>query len=67
MADFRKDKQFFYCPDYKAYVVCDKGMFYKIEGGKLVFSDFYSKILIGDIYYEDITEEEFNAQLSESA
>lgn len=67
MTDFRKDKQFFYCPDYKKYVKCDKGLFYKIENKKLVYSDFYSQILIGDIYTEDISEEEFNAQLSKGA
>lgn len=63
MNDFRKEYQYFYCPDYKKFVKCHKGMFYCINNGKEVFNDFYSKILIGSIYTEDITEEEYNEQL----
>ena len=63
MADFTTPIQYFYCPDYDKYVKCDRGIFYKIENGEIHQSDFYDKILIGDIYTEDITEDEFNAQL----
>ncbi len=65
MANFREDVQYFYCPDYKKYVKCDKGVFYSLEkNGKIKKNDFYLDILIGDIWVEDITEEEFNAQLA---
>lgn len=64
MADFRKDDQYFYCPDYDKYVHYHKGMFYSITKGVEVFNDFYSQILIGDIYTEDITQEEYNAKLN---
>lgn len=64
MNDFRKDNQYFYCPDYDRYVHCYKGMFYCVKNKKEVFNDFYSKILIGDIYTEDITEEEYYAQIN---
>lgn len=64
MRRFTVDDLYFYCPDYKKFVKCDKnGFFYSINDGKEVFNDFYSKILIGSIYTEDITEEEYNAQL----
>lgn len=63
MIDFRYDYLYFYCPDYKKYVKCEKGIFYCIENGKEIINDFYSKILIGSIYTEEITEEEYNAQL----
>lgn len=55
--------EYYYCPDYKKYVKSEGGMFYCIKYGKEIFNDFYSKILIGDIYTEDITEEEYYAQL----
>lgn len=64
MNDFREDVQYFYCPDYKKYVKCEKGIFYCIKDGKEIFNDFYSKILIGDIYTEDITKEDYYAQLA---
>lgn len=38
-------------------------MYYCINNGKEVFNDFYSQIDIGDIYTEDITEEQYNEQL----
>ena len=38
-------------------------MFYCINDGKEVFNDFYSKIMLGSIYTEDITEDEYYAQL----
>lgn len=63
MADFRLHDQYFYCPDYKKYVHCKDGMFYCVKNGKEVYNDFYSKILIGSIYTEDIPEEEYSAQL----
>ncbi|MGP1598370.1 hypothetical protein [Peptoanaerobacter stomatis] len=59
MADFREDTQYFYCPDYKKYVKCHKGIFYNIKDGVEMQNDFYDKILIGDIYTEDITKEEY--------
>lgn len=55
--------EYYYCPDYKKYVKCEGGMFYCINDGKEVFNDFYSKIMLGFIYTEDITEEEYYAQL----
>lgn len=64
MADFREKVQYFYCPDYKKYVKCKDGLFYCIQKGKEIYNDFYDKILIGDIYTEDITKEEYYAQLS---
>ncbi len=55
--------EYYYCEDYNKYVKCDWGIFYCIEDGKEIRNDFYSKILIGDIYTVDITKEEYYAQL----
>ena len=64
MADFRKDIQYFYCPDYKKYVKCENGIFYSIEkDGSEVQNSFYDKIFIGDIYTVDITGDEYNSKL----
>ncbi len=63
MADFRKENNYFYCPDYDRYVRCHNGVFYNIKNGKEEFNSFYSKILFGDIYYEDISKEEYYAQI----
>lgn len=38
-------------------------MYYCIKDGKEVFNDFYSKIDLESIYTEDITKEEYYAQL----
>ena len=54
---------YYYCPDYKTYVKREGGMYYCIENGKEVFNDLYSIIDLGDIYTEDISEEEYYAQL----
>ena len=54
---------YYYCPDYKKYVKCEGGMYYCIKDGKEVFNDFYSKIDLGSIYTENITKEEYYAQL----
>lgn len=61
--DFRNDYQYFYFSDFKKYVKCERGVFCCIEKGKEIINDFYSKILIGSIYTEEITEKEYNAQL----
>ncbi len=63
MNEFLTSTEYYFCPDYNKYVKRDRGMFYCINNGKEVFNDFYSKIDIGSIYTEDITEEEYNEQL----
>lgn len=55
--------EYYYCEDYNKYVKREGGMFYCIKDGKEVFNDFFSKILIGGIFYDDITKEEYEAQL----
>ena len=67
MNDFREDDQYFYCQDYDKNVNCHKGMFYVIEGGREVLNNSYSGILIGEIWYEDISEELYYAELAKSA
>ncbi|KXB64591.1 hypothetical protein HMPREF3181_01447 [Parvimonas sp. KA00067] len=64
MADFTKDIQYFYCPDYKKYVKFEKGLFYCIENNKEIQNSFYDKILIGSIYTKDITKEKYYAQIN---
>ncbi|MBU0279349.1 MULTISPECIES: hypothetical protein [unclassified Gemella] len=54
---------YYYCPDYKKYVKEKDGIYYKIEDKKEIPSNFYLKINIGSIFTEDITEEEYYAQL----
>lgn len=54
---------YYFCPDYNKYVKREGGMYYCINNGKEIFNDFYSQIDIGDIYTEDITEEQYNEQL----
>ena len=61
---FKTPTVYYYCPDYKKYVKREGGMYYCIKDGKEVFNDFYSKIDLGSIYTEDITKEEYYAQLS---
>lgn len=63
MIDLRAETGYFYCPDYDAYVKCQDLIFYVIKNGKEVMNDFYSKILMSEIYYEDISEEKYKAQL----
>lgn len=55
--------EYYYCEDYNSYVKNDNGIFYSIKNGKEILNDFYDKILIGGIFYDDITKEEYEAQL----
>lgn len=61
--EFKTPTKYYYCPDYKKFVKREGGMFFCINEGKEHFNDFYSKIDLGTIYTEDITEDEYNAQL----
>lgn len=54
---------YYYCKDTGKYVKED-GFFYSIENGELVQNDYYDAILIGDIWVDEITEEEFNKHLN---
>lgn len=45
MIDFRDDYLYFYCPDYKKYVKCEKGIFYGIEDGKEKLMIFILKLI----------------------
>lgn len=63
MAKFLSPTRYYYCDDYDKYVKCEGGVFYCIENGKEIQNDFYDKILIGGIFYDDITKEEYEAQL----
>lgn len=54
---------YYYCPDYNKYVKREGGMYYCIENSKEIFDDFYCRIDLGDIYTEDISKEEYYAQL----
>lgn len=63
MKEYLTPTVYYFCPDYNKYVKCEGGMYYCINNGKEVFNDFYSQIDIGDIYTEDITEEQYNEQL----
>lgn len=63
MKKYLSSTVYYYCPDYKTYVKREGGMYYCIENGKEVFDDFYSMIDLGDIYTEDISKEEYYAQL----
>lgn len=60
------ETHYWYCPDYRSYVKYERGAFYVIRDGKLVRDDFYDRILIGEIYTDEITEEEFSAHLEVS-
>ena len=63
MKEYLTQTVYYFCPDYNKYVKREGGMYYCINNGKEVFNDFYSQIDIGDIYTEDITEEQYNEQL----
>nr|DAK35273.1 MAG TPA: hypothetical protein [Caudoviricetes sp.]DAX74407.1 MAG TPA: hypothetical protein [Caudoviricetes sp.] len=60
---FKTQTEYYFCPDYNKYVKREGGMFYCVENGKEVFNDFYSKILLGSIYTENITKEKYYAQV----
>lgn len=66
MANFKEYTQYFYCPDYNKYVKCEGGIFYSIKNGVEIQNDFYDKILLGSIYTEDISEEEYYAHVDKS-
>lgn len=53
---------YYYCEDTGEYIKEDV-FFYSIQNGKLVKDDYYTPILIGDIWVTEITEEEFNKHL----
>lgn len=59
-------KRYYYCPDYKEYVMLQDGNFSSIKNGEIVDDNFYKPILIGEIWADEITEEEFNEQLLKS-
>lgn len=65
MAKYLTPTEYYYCPDYNKYVKREGGIYYSINDGVEVFNDFYSKISIGSIYTEDITEAEYKKQLKE--
>lgn len=60
---FKTQTEYYFCPDYNKYVKREGGMFYCVEKGKEVFNDFYSKILLGSIYTENITKEKYYDQV----
>lgn len=60
---FKTQTEYYFCPDYNKYVKREGGMFYCVENGKEVFNDFYSKILLGSIYTENITKEKYYDQV----
>ena len=60
---FKTKTEYYFCPDYNKYVKREGGMFYCVENGKEVFNDFYSKILLGSIYTENITKEKYYDQV----
>lgn len=64
MTKFLTSTEYYYCSDYKKFVKREGGMFFCIKSGKEIFDDFYSKIDLGSIYAENITKEEYYAQLS---
>ncbi|MGY3724604.1 hypothetical protein SAMN05421767_10572 [Granulicatella balaenopterae] len=64
MAKPLTETEYYYCIDYDRYVKCEDGMFYVIKNGKEEFNDFYARIIFGDIWTRDITEEEYYAQLN---
>ena len=41
-------------------------MYYCIKNGVEIFNDFYSKIDLGSIYTQDISEEEYYANIDKS-
>ena len=55
---------YWFCPEQNSSVMYSDGVFYSIKNGVSVEDRYYKKILIGEIYTEDISEEEYNAQLA---
>ncbi len=66
MGKFRTPTEYYYCPDYDRYVMREGGIFYSIENGVVTERHrVFDKILIGDIYTEDISKEEFESHIRE--
>ncbi|NLW42817.1 MAG: hypothetical protein GXY89_06765 [Tissierellia bacterium] len=49
-----------------SYFKHENALFYVIIDGELVKDDYYSQILIGELYADEISEEEFNNALQKS-
>jgi hypothetical protein len=49
-----------------SYFKHENALFYVIIDGELVKDDYYSQILIGELYADEISEEEFNDALQKS-
>lgn len=56
----------YYKAENNNFVEKDKGRFYVVRKGELVFEPYWGKIQLGDIEAEEITEEEFNEALEKS-
>lgn len=56
-------KEYYYCEDTDKYIVYDDGFYSLEENGDLKLNRYYDGILIGDVWAERISEEEFYAQL----
>lgn len=68
MSKFLTKTRYYYCPDYKRYVKCEGGIFYVVNNdGNEEIDRFYDKILIGDIFTDDISKEEYYAQLHQGS
>ena len=65
MDDYLTQTEYYFCPDYNSYVKREGGMYYCIRDGVEVFEELYFKISIGSIYAEEITKEEYDAQLKQ--
>lgn len=66
MTKYLTKTKYYYCPDYEKYVKCEGGMYYCIKNGVEIFNDFYSKIDLGSIYTQNISEEEYYANIDKS-
>lgn len=59
--------RFYYALDYNEYVTYHVGVFYSVKpNGTLKQDIFYDRILIGSIWVDDITKEEFCSHLTDT-
>lgn len=58
--------KYYYCADYDKYVREKDGVFYVIKNGKEEPNMFYIDIWFDDIFADDISKEEYYAQLNKS-
>lgn len=63
MSTFFADTEYYFCPDYNIYAKREGGMYYWIKDGIEEPNHYLFRISLSEIYAEDISKEEYYAQL----